>query len=702
MKLVLSGLKKLELVDSRKPAEKAGFKILRTLFCAICKTDAKMWSQGHRDLVFPRVPGHEIVAIDDQEHQFVIWPGSSCGTCIYCKKGRENLCEGMKILGFHHDGGFAKYVQVPEKSLVPLPTNISLKAACFAEPVGCVLNVLEKVRLKQGERIIIYGGGTVGLIAALVSINFGAIPLIIEKSEEKIFAIQDFLNNTGIQCQKDTSDADFDVAINACPDPIAFCLCVTKLAKGGRLGFFSGLTKNKNIESNLLNLLHYKEISLFGSYGLTKKHMENSLNIIARKQAFYEQLIEAVILPGMISDVLPDVLSGKPLKYILDFKSDSSDKPSKSLGKTELLNNKQTTNEKRTMSNIKLDAVVNAITSSEEAFIAKAQHKIDNKTKPLGSLGILEDLAIKISVIQNTLNPTLKRKALFTFAADHGIVEEGVSAFPSEVTAQMVENFLAGGAAINILCKHNNIDIKIIDAGVKVDFNPHPDLITKKVRQGTRNFAIEAAMTKEEAIQTIENGMDVFFEENKKEKIDILGLGEMGIGNTTSATAVICTITGLAVKEATGRGTGVDDKGLEHKSKVIINALNFHKLDKSQGLEILQTIGGFELAGIVGAVLAAASQKTVVVLDGVISTAAGLIAYLINPKIKDFLISGHKSIEVSQKSALAFMGLRPVLDLNMRLGEGTGAALTIDLVDAACGIMRDMASFEDAGISGKI
>ena len=701
MKLVLSGLKKIELVDSQKPAEKAGFKILRTLFCAICKTDAKMWSQGHRDLIFPRVPGHEIVATDELGNQFVIWPGSSCGTCVYCKKGRENLCEDMKILGFHHDGGFAKYVQVPEKSLVPLPQNISLNAACFAEPVGCVLNVLDKVRLKQGERIIIYGGGTVGLIAALVSINFGAIPLIIEKSEEKIFSIQDFLKKTGIQCQKDTSDADFDVAINACPDPIAFCLCVTKLAKGGRLGYFSGLTKNKNIESNLLNLLHYKEISLFGAYGLTRKHMENSLNIIALKQDFYEQLIEAVISPKTVSDVLPDILGGKPLKYILDFNSDDTDDQIKSPEKSRSLNSNHTMKEKKTMSKSKLETVVDAITSNEESFVAKAQHKIDNKTKPLGALGTMEDLAVKISVIQNTLNPVLKRKALFVFAADHGIVEEGVSAFPSEVTAQMVENFLAGGAAINVLCKHNNIDIKIIDAGVKVDFSDHPDLITKKVRQGTRNFAIEAAMTKEEAIQAVENGMDVFFEENKKEKIDILGLGEMGIGNTTSATAIICTVTGLAIKEATGRGTGIDDKGLEHKSKIIINALNFHQLNKDNGLEILQKIGGYELAGIIGAVLAAASQKTVVVLDGVISTAAGLLAYLINPKVKDYLISGHKSIEVSQKVALAFMGLQPVLDLSMRLGEGTGAALTIDLVDASCKIMRDMASFEDAGISGK-
>ena len=702
MKLVLSGLRTLELIDSQKPAEKVGFKVLRTQYCAICKTDAKMWHQGHRDLVFPRVPGHEIVALDHQQNRFVIWPGSSCGGCIYCKSGRENLCEDMKILGFHHDGGFAKYVQAPQKSLVPLPPNISSKAACFAEPVGCVLNVLEKVQLKRGERVIIYGGGTVGLIAALVAINFGAIPLVIEKNEEKIFNNQDFLQKTGISCQKDTTEADFDVAINACPDPIAFCLCVTKLAKGGRLGFFSGLNKNKNIESNLLNLMHYKEIGLLGAYGLTKKNMESSLTIIGQNQAQYENLIEGIISPEITSSVLPDILVGKPLKYLLDFSSDIAFHGIKNPEKTKLINIQQTQKEGTTMSKINIKTIANSITASDESFMAAAQHKIDNKTKPLGALGTLEELAVKISVIQNTLNPTLNRKSLFVFAADHGIVEEGVSAFPSEVTAQMVENFLAGGAAINVLCKHNDVDIKIIDAGVKVDFNHHPELITKKVRQGTRNFAIEPAMTEEEANQTIENGMAIFFEENTKEKIDILGLGEMGIGNTTSATAIICAITGLAVREATGRGTGIDDKGLEHKSKVITNALNFHKLNKENGLEILQKVGGYEIAGIVGAVLAAASQKTVVVLDGVISTAAGLLAYLINPKVKDYLISGHKSVEVAQKAALAFMGIQPVLDLNMRLGEGTGAAMTIDLADASCCIMRDMASFEDAGVSGKI
>jgi nicotinate-nucleotide--dimethylbenzimidazole phosphoribosyltransferase len=208
-------------------------------------------------------------------------------------------------------------------------------------------------------------------------------------------------------------------------------------------------------------------------------------------------------------------------------------------------------------------------------------------------------------------------------------------------------------------------------------------------------------------IQAVESGMTVFLDTYKKEKIDIVGLGEMGIGNTTSASAIISAITGVSPFESAGRGTGVDDKGLEHKAKVIQKALNFHKLNppgqfndgSADGLEILQKIGGFEIAGIAGAVLAAASKKTAVVLDGVISTAAGLIAYIINPDIKGYLISGHKSVETAQAAALSFMGFEPFIDLKMRLGEGTGAALVLDAADAACKLMTQMASFDEAKVS---
>ena len=299
-----------------------------------------------------------------------------------------------------------------------------------------------------------------------------------------------------------------------------------------------------------------------------------------------------------------------------------------------------------------LRSLIGAITPPQEDLRPGAQRKIDNKTKPLGALGKLEDLAVQLSLIQNSLNPAITTKALFVFAGDHGIAAEGVSAFPAEVTGQMVQNFLAGGAAINVICRHHDIAINVVDMGVNADFEDHPILLQKKVRKGTRNFAVENAMSPEEAAQALENGAAVFHAAHNRRPIDIVGLGEMGIANTTSATAIICAVTGVSPFEATGRGTGVDDKGLEHKTKVIQKALDLHKPDPADGFDILQRLGGFEVAGIAGAALAAASQGTAVVLDGVISTAAGLIAYLINPDIRGYLIAGHRSVEVSQRAEI--------------------------------------------------
>jgi nicotinate-nucleotide--dimethylbenzimidazole phosphoribosyltransferase len=343
--------------------------------------------------------------------------------------------------------------------------------------------------------------------------------------------------------------------------------------------------------------------------------------------------------------------------------------------------------------------VIEAITPLSERNRSAAAAKMDNKTKPLGALGRIEDLAIQMSLIQDTLNPEIRQKNLFVFAADHGITEEGVSAYPSEVTPQMVDNFLNGGAAINVLCRHYGIDMKVVDMGVKGEFNDHPDLLIKKVGFGTKNFAIEDAMTKQEMILALENGMTTFLDMYDRHPIDIVGLGEMGIGNTTSASAIISTITGISPAQATGRGTGLDDKGLTHKTAVIESALAFHSPDPADGFDILRKIGGFEIAGIAGAVLAAASKKTAVVLDGVISTAAGLIAHAINPAVQGYLISGHKSVEQGQKAALDHMCLVPLIDFNMRLGEGTGAALAMDMTDAACKIMCQMASFDDAKVA---
>jgi nicotinate-nucleotide--dimethylbenzimidazole phosphoribosyltransferase len=281
------------------------------------------------------------------------------------------------------------------------------------------------------------------------------------------------------------------------------------------------------------------------------------------------------------------------------------------------------------------------------------------------------------------------------------VVEEGVSAYPAKVTVQMVENFLKGGAAINVFCGQYNIDLSVVDMGVNSSFDAHPLLMQKKVDFGTRNFAITDAMSEDQAVRAILNGAQCFIEKQKEQPCTIVGLGEMGIGNTSSATAIICAATGLAVAEVIGRGTGVDDRGLQRKQEVLEKALMLHKPDGSNGLELLCKVGGYELGGICGAVLAAAANGCCVVLDGIISTAAGLLAYRICPEVKDYLVAGHKSVEVGQKAALDLMGLEPVLDLDFRLGEGTGAAITMNLADLACTMMREMASFEEAGVDGR-
>ena len=708
MKLLLTGLKKLEMKEAETHDPLEGFQLLKVQYCAICRTDAKMWNEGHRDLVLPRVLGHELIATGENGRRFAIWPGSTCGHCDFCLSGRENLCEQMKIMGFHHDGGFSNHVIVPEESMIPLDDYIPVHVATLAEPAGCVQNALEPLNPRKGERIIIYGGGSVGLMAALACREMGVVPLVIEKDEKKIERSAAFQQAENIMVQKETPESQFDMALNACADPTAFSMCVAKLAKGGRLSFFGGLTKNHTIETNLLNLMHYKEMTVSGAYGLTRKHMRDGLNLIGSKSASYAKLIEEIIPPQRAASLMPDILMGKALKYVIDFSGNgngSSVYPEDS--NMEIPEIKPSAPLKIHAENKNMagqqfsgyENVLKAIHSLPDAIRAEAVSKMDNKTKPLGSLGSLEELALRICLVQSTLNPRVDNKSIMVFAGDHGIVEEGVSAYPASVTGEMVKNFLNGGAAINVLCRQFDIDMSIVDMGVNSDFVPHPMLIQKKVRKGTRNFALEEAMTAREAIEAVENGMDVFFSKYASKNIDMVGLGEMGIGNTTAASAIICAITGITPIQATGRGTGLDDKGLERKARIIERVLNFHNPDPKDGFDILRKIGGYEIAGIVGAILAAVSKGTAVVLDGVISTAAGLVAYTLKPEISDYLISGHKSVEVAQQAALSHMGLKPVIDFGMRLGEGTGAAITMNVADTACRIMREMASFEEAGVS---
>jgi len=710
MRLLLTGLKKLEMRESETHDPEERFRLLRVQYCAICRTDAKMWNEGHRDLVLPRVLGHELIAEGEDGKKFAIWPGRTCGHCSFCVSGRENLCEQMKIMGFHHDGGFSSHVMTPEESMIPLDGHIPLHVAALAEPAGCVQNALEPLQPRKGERIIIYGGGSVGLMAALACREMGVIPLVIEKDEKKIARSEEFQRAEDIRIQKETTESEFDMALNACADPVAFSMCVAKLAKGGRLSFFGGLTKNNTLETNLLNLMHYKEMTVSGSYGLTRKHMRDGLNLIGKKAGSFEKLIEEIISPQRAAALMPDILMGKALKYVIDFSgkengltltpgnasTEISESSSPALPRMNALNESMVDPEFHGY-----EGVLKAIHPLSDAIRAKAISKMDNKTKPLGSLGSLEDLALRISLVQNTLNPRVDNKSIMVFAGDHGIVEEGVSAYPSSVTGEMVKNFLNSGAAINVLCRQFDIDISIVDMGVNADFAPHPLLFHKKVRKGTRNFALEEAMRPLEAIEAVENGMEVFFSKYASKKIDMVGLGEMGIGNTTAASAIICALTGITPIQATGRGTGLDDRGVERKARIIERVLKFHKPDSRDGFDILRKIGGYEIAGIAGAVLAAVSKGTVVVLDGVISTAAGLIAYTLKPEIGAYLISGHKSVEVAQQAALSHMGLEPVIDFGMRLGEGTGAAITMNIADTACRIMREMASFEEAGVSNK-
>ena len=702
MRLLLTGLHSLVPTPETPPTVDPGYKSLKVLYCAVCRTDAKMWNEGHRDLVFPRVPGHEFVAADQDGRRYTVWPGTTCGQCRHCRKGNENLCEEMKITGFHHDGGFADHVVVPEGSLIPVPQGSRDHLVTFAEPVGCVHHALHKLQPVPGQRIIIFGGGTLGLLTALVAKTKGLSPLVIEKNSAKIEKALPFLDKAAIPCVKETNDGEFELAVNACPDVIAFSLCVSKLDKGGKLAFFSGLKKNEMLESNLINLMHYKEVELYGAYGLTRRDMVAGLDFIHSREDLLEHLVEAIIPPDQAPDIMPRVLDGKAFKYILDFTDTRKNRTQARSHHHPAFHTsaKETQSASTDITNV-LAALPCPIVPVGDDIRAHAQFAMDDKAKPLGSLGKLEDLAVRLAIIQQTLKPQLKRKALLVFAGDHGITESGVSAYPAEVTGQMVRNFLNGGAAINVLARQHGIDLAIVDMGVNADFTPHSLLIQKKIRKATRNFAIEPAMTMGEAINALHSGMEAFFEANAQSPISILGVGEMGIGNTTSASAIICAITGIPPRSATGRGTGVDDKGLKHKTETLEKALAHLNPDPADGLDILRKVGGFEIAGMAGAILAAASHGTAVVLDGVISTAAGLVAFMIAPNIGGYLIAGHKSVEIAHQAALDHLGLDPLIDLNLRLGEGTGAALAIDMASTACAIMDQMATFDEAGVSKK-
>src|SRR3989338_3977620 len=328
------------------------------------------------------------------------------------------------------------------------------------------------------------------------------------------------------------------------------------------------------------------------------------------------------------------------------------------------------------------------------------RQKIDSKTKPLGSLGYLEDIAFQIGIIQQSLTPSLNNPHIIVFAGDHGITAEGVSAFPQEVTHQMVLNFLGGGAAINIFCRQNKIDITVVDAGVNFDFPKAVPLINAKVAKGTRNFLKEKAMSAPECWQALDRGAEIV-EHICQSGCNVIGFGEMGIGNTASASALMSAASGIPIEDCVGRGTGLNDEQLRHKTKVLKEALLKWQGEVHSPLDILAAFGGFEIAMMCGAMLKAAQRKMIILVDGFISTAAFLIVYRIEHAVKGYAFFCHQSQEAGHKKILQYLEVKPILDLNLRLGEGTGAALAYPLLQSAVNFLNEMASFDSAGVSKK-
>lgn len=349
---------------------------------------------------------------------------------------------------------------------------------------------------------------------------------------------------------------------------------------------------------------------------------------------------------------------------------------------------------------MKIEDVIKKIKPLDANAMRAAKERQDFLTKPRESLGILEELSIKVAGIQGSARPKIKNKVIITMAGDHGVTEEGVSAYPSEVTPQMVYNFLRGGAGINVLARHIGARVVVVDMGVAADLNlkDSDGFLKKKIAHGTKNFAKQPAMTREQAMRSIEAGIEVA-EEQMKKGTDILGTGDMGIGNTTPSSAIVAAITGEAARKVTGRGTGVNDDTFEKKVMVIERALKLNKPNPKDAIDVLAKVGGFEIGGLAGVIIAGAASRIPVVIDGFISGAAALIAAQLAPQAREYIIASHQSTEAGHRIMLEHMQLKPLLNLNLRLGEGTGAALGISLVEAGVKILNEMATFAEAGVS---
>lgn len=347
-----------------------------------------------------------------------------------------------------------------------------------------------------------------------------------------------------------------------------------------------------------------------------------------------------------------------------------------------------------------LKQLIDQIAPLDQNCMQAARARQDVLTKPQGSLGRLEEIAVHTAGIKAQRLPIIHDKLIVVMAGDHGVVAEGVSAYPQEVTSQMVLNFLNGGAAINVLARHIGARVVVVDMGVGGEIRDHPGLVVKKIAGGTENIAQGPAMTRRQAEEAILSGAQVVEEEIAK-GLDILATGDMGIGNTTPSAAIAAAVIGCLPEEIVGRGTGIDDLGLQRKISAVKQALAVNQPNPNDGLDVISKLGGFEIAGLSGAVLAAAAHRRPVVIDGFISTAAAMIAVKLKPRVRDYLFAGHCSQELGHRRMMDWLGLEPLLDLNMRLGEGTGAALAISLVEAACRTLSEMATFEEAGVAEK-
>ena len=341
-----------------------------------------------------------------------------------------------------------------------------------------------------------------------------------------------------------------------------------------------------------------------------------------------------------------------------------------------------------------------AIAAVDMSLAGEVRAHLDDLTKPKGSLGRLEDIALKYSLARGTARPVLKKKKVFCFAGDHGVAAEGVSAFPAEVTPQMVYNMLSGGAAINVLSAHAGADIDVVDMGVNHDFPDHPRLRKHKIRPAASNIAAGPAMSVEEAVRAIMAGAGLA-REAAEQGYDLLATGEMGIANTTPATALYASMLDLPVEKITGRGTGIDDAMLAHKASVIRRALEVNAGTLGTPLEKLASLGGFEIAGICGLILGAASVRLPVVVDGFISSAGAVAAMQLSCRVSDYLFFSHLSSEQGHKAVMNRLGAKPILDLDLRLGEGTGAAMAMQVIEGAVKIYNEMATFSSASVSGK-